>query len=100
MHNLVNKPTDMKNKLKRFLGLLLLTLTLSFSNVSTTDAQCPMCRMSAESNLKNGGTEGKGLNNGILYLLATPYLMIGGIAYFWYRNRRKNEDEEFVSSED
>ena len=25
-------------------------------------AQCPMCKMAAESNLKNGGTAGKGLN--------------------------------------
>lgn len=85
--------------MKRFLGLLMLTLTLSFSNVPTTEAQCPMCRMSAESNLKDGGQAGKGLNNGILYLLATPYLMIGGIAYFWYRNRRKEEEDEFVRSE-
>lgn len=78
----------------------MLTLTLSFANVSTVEAQCPMCRMSAESNLENGGEAGKGLNKGILYLLATPYLMIGGIAFFWYRNRRRNEEEdEFVTSE-
>ncbi|GAB5552142.1 MAG: hypothetical protein Sapg2KO_17330 [Saprospiraceae bacterium] len=89
----------MKIKAKRLLGLLILTLSLSFTSVNTVDAQCPMCRMSAESNLKNGGEEGKGLNNGILYLLATPYLMIGGIAYFWYRNRRKEEEDEFVTSE-
>jgi hypothetical protein len=50
--------------------------------------------MAAESNLKNGGTMGQGLNNGILYLLATPYLLIGGLAYFWWRNRRKNVDAE------
>ena len=35
-------------------------------------AQCPMCKMAAESNLKNGGTAGKGLNAGILYMLLTP----------------------------
>ena len=57
-------------------------------------AQCPMCRMSAEKNLKDGGTAGKGLNKGILYMLATPYLLIGTIGYLWYRNRRK-EDEIF-----
>ena len=33
-------------------------------------AQCPMCRMAAESNLDNGGTEGRGLNTGILYLFS------------------------------
>ncbi len=55
-------------------------------------AQCPMCRMTAESNLANGGVEGRGLNNGILYMLATPYLLIGLIAYFWWKNKIKDED--------
>ena len=36
-------------------------------------AQCPMCRIAAESNLKDGGTAGAGLNAGILYMLAAPY---------------------------
>jgi hypothetical protein len=56
------------------------------------DAQCPMCRMSAESNLENGGSEGKGLNTGILYMLATPYLLIGTLGFIWWRNRKKEED--------
>ena len=53
-----------------------------------------MCRMSAESNLKNGGTDGRGLNNGILLMLATPYLVVGAIGLVWWTNRRKEEDEE------
>lgn len=85
---------------KKILSWCILVLSLSLSTPASTDAQCPMCRMSAESNLQNGGTAGKGLNNGILYLLATPYLIIGGIAYAWYRNRRKDEDEEeYLESE-
>lgn len=76
--------------------VLSLCLTLSFSLQVTTpvEAQCPMCRMSAESNLENGGTEGAGLNTGILYLLALPYLMIGGFAYVWYKNKKKVNLEE------
>jgi hypothetical protein len=50
--------------------------------------------MSAESNLQNGGEAGKGLNNGILYMLATPYLLVGLIGYVWWRNRRKESEEE------
>lgn len=74
---------------------LILALTLSFGVTPTTlEAQCPMCRMSAESNLKNGGSSGKGLNAGILYMLATPYLIVGVIGFIWYRNRRKEEDLE------
>jgi hypothetical protein len=52
-------------------------------------AQCPMCKMAAESNLKNGGSAGKGLNAGILYMLLTPYLLVGGLAYWWIKNKKK-----------
>lgn len=52
-------------------------------------AQCPMCRMSAESNLKNGGDAGKGLNKGILYLLAMPYLLIGVLGFTWWKRNRR-----------
>jgi len=61
---------------------------------SEVAAQCPMCKMSAESNLKNGGTVGKGLNAGIFYMLALPYTLVGTIGFIWWRNnRRKQEDE-------
>jgi hypothetical protein len=56
------------------------------------DAQCPMCRMSAESNLQNGGTEGQGLNKGILFMLAMPYLLVGVIGYAWYRQKLKGKE--------
>ena len=56
-------------------------------------AQCPMCRMSAESNLKDGGTAGKGLNKGILYMLSVPYLLVGGLGFLWWKNRRRLSDE-------
>jgi hypothetical protein len=55
-------------------------------------AQCPMCKMAAESDLKAGGTAGRGLNAGILYMLSMPYLLVMGIAFFWWRNRKNAED--------
>lgn len=53
------------------------------------DAQCPMCKIATESNLKSGGSAGRGLNTGILFLLLVPYSLVGGLAYYWYRTRRK-----------
>ncbi len=55
-------------------------------------AQCPMCRATAESNLANGGTEGQGLNQGILYLLGMPYVLVGAVAFIWWRNRKQEHD--------
>jgi hypothetical protein len=33
--------------------------------------------------------KGKGLNDGILYLLATPYLAIAVVGTAWYYKRKK-----------
>ena len=64
---------------------------INLSNPTTLEAQCPMCRMSAESNLKDGGSQGRGLNAGILYMLATPYLIVGILGYVWWKNRQKEK---------
>jgi hypothetical protein len=69
-------------------ALLLICMVLWLPELS---AQCPMCKMSAESNLKNGGTEGRSLNAGILYMLALPYLLVGFIGYVWWKRRKKDE---------
>lgn len=68
---------------------LILTLAVIIVGALWLDAQCPMCRMSAESNLQDGGTEGKGLNTGILYMLSFPYLLISVLAFLWYKNRKQ-----------
>jgi type III secretory pathway component EscU len=72
-----------------FSCILLLCLASFF-----VDAQCPMCRMSAESNLKDGGTMAAGLNKGIIYLLMIPYLLISVVGFVWWRNQRLVEIQE------
>ena len=69
------------NKKKCFIIVCCLLLVLFFSDA---EAQCSMCKAVAESAQdKNNITAG--LNTGILYLLAVPYLLIGGIAVFIFR---------------
>ncbi len=82
----------MKARITKYLSILALAFTLSVGTSTPVQAQCPMCRMSAESNLKNGGTQGRGLNNGILFMLAMPYLLVGAIGFVWWKNRRKEEE--------
>ncbi len=73
---------------KLFFVALFFSLLITSSEVQ---AQCAMCTLNAENSVKNGNTQGKGLNNGILYLLAAPYLAIAGVGYVWYKKyRRKN----------
>jgi hypothetical protein len=75
--------------------VLIFIISLVLLVVATPElaAQCPMCKLSAESNLRDGGTAGKGLNAGILYMFAMPYLLVGTLGFLWYRNR-KNYDQE------
>lgn len=82
--------------MKRVHKLLILIFICSSMAILAPEvqAQCPMCKITAESNLKNGGSMGKGLNAGILYMLALPYSLVGTIGFIWWKkNRRKEEDE-------
>jgi hypothetical protein len=73
---------------------VILIIFLSLAIQENTAAQCPMCRVGVESNLKNGGTTGKGLNAGILYLLVTPYVLVGSLIFVWWRNKKKADELE------
>jgi hypothetical protein len=80
-------------KLGKKIALVAATFVLHAVWAADLLAQCPMCRMTAESNMKNGGTSGAGLNTGILYMLVAPYLIVGGIAFWWWRNRKQTNDD-------
>ena len=72
------------------IAFVFIFIALSAIAVSNTaSAQCAMCSVNAEQGVKNGNTQGKGLNTGILYLLAIPYVLITGIGVLWYVKYRK-----------
>lgn len=63
--------------------------------VSGAFAQCAMCRATLENNVSNGNPGiALGINFGILYLLAAPYVAAGFIAFFWYRTSKNNAFKE------
>lgn len=67
------------------------TLTMSV-------AQCAMCRTQVVNNVSHGETSfAAGLNTGILYLFFTPYILIGVIAYLWFKNSKQNERKKNLS---
>jgi len=73
-----------------FLVLIVFSLVL-LGDAIGVKAQCATCASAVESNNKSGSTITNGLNGGILYLLAAPYLIAGAAGYIWYKKyRRKN----------
>ena len=51
-----------------------------------TNAQCAMCRAVLES---EGNVEvAQAINNGIVYLMAIPYILVAFLFYFVYRKMK------------
>lgn len=65
-------------KMKRKIILFLLV----FFFFIKSNAQCAMCRAVLES--EEGQTAAEGINNGIIYLMAIPYILVAGLGYFIY----------------
>ncbi|XMO88312.1 hypothetical protein AAFN75_08450 [Algibacter sp. AS12] len=65
----------MKRKIIFFLFSLLFVIK--------TNGQCAMCRAVLES--EAGQTTAEGINDGIVYLMAVPYILVAGLGYFIYR---------------
>ncbi|HTD98686.1 MAG TPA: hypothetical protein VK668_05345 [Mucilaginibacter sp.] len=71
--------------------LILLAFGCMVLGTVPAKAQCAMCTTAVESNNKSGSKTTHGLNNGIMYLLAAPYLAVAAVGLIWYKKyRRKN----------
>ena len=67
--------------MKKITALILLVFIPLISR-----GQCAMCRAVLESGDDNAVAEG--INNGIVYLMAIPYILVGVIFYIVYRKMR------------
>lgn len=81
--------------IKTFL-LLALIISGAGVGVTTVQAQCAMCSLTADASVKNGNKQGETLNKGIYVLLSAPYLAVGLVGFIWYKRYRKNKNSEPV----
>jgi hypothetical protein len=72
---------------KYFLALVLILVTV-WDSVS----QCSMCRAVLESEQDTGQAEA--INDGIVYLMAFPYILVGGVLYVVYRSFKKKKSQQ------
>ncbi|ALJ06003.1 hypothetical protein APS56_13050 [Pseudalgibacter alginicilyticus] len=71
----------MKNKIIFFL--------FSFLFFLETKAQCAMCRAVLESEEGKGTAEG--INDGIVYLMVIPYILVFGTIFFVYKKYKSTK---------
>lgn len=67
-------------------GIILPVFVALFLFSVPAEAQCAMCRAVLES--EESGAAAEGINNGIVYLMAIPYILVAGLFYFIYRRMR------------
>lgn len=72
----------MKNKI-----ILISFLSLLFSLRAVS--QCAMCKAVVES---GDADVAQGINDGIMYLMVFPYLLVGALLYFIYRYKIKSKN--------
>ena len=65
--------------------ILLSVFLLLFA--STGNAQCAMCRAALETS--DAGIKPEAVNDGIVYLMIFPYLLVALVGYAIYRQRKK-----------
>ena len=70
--------------MKRFLNILIIIIVGLLPQLTT--AQCAMCRAVLES--EDNIAVAEGINNGIVYLMAIPYVLVGVLFYFVYRKMK------------
>ena len=89
---MLNKVKGQKSKVKshqKFSTFVLLFLVSIFFSI-TTNAQCAMCRAALES--EGNQAKAKGINDGIVYLMVIPYILVGLVffaVYKMYTNKNK-----------
>jgi hypothetical protein len=54
------------------------------------NAQCAMCRAALTS--EGNTTKGAAVNDGIVYLMIIPYLLVAGIGYAIYRMKKNKSN--------
>lgn len=82
---------------KHYFVLAIILLLVLLPNI--TEAQCAMCKASVESSQGQKNSVAGGINQGILYLMAVPYLLLAFIfrkqlVTIWKLIRKKPVAEE------
>jgi len=66
---------------------LLFIIIFLFASPQIASAQCAMCRAALESSGDVQAAEG--INNGIVYLMAIPYILVGALILIIYKKFKK-----------
>ena len=60
-------------------------------------AQCAMCRTQIKNNVSAGETSmAEGLNNGIMFLFFTPYIVVFVLIFLWFKYSKTTKSVSLI----
>ncbi len=76
----------LQQQMKKILAIILFTAFINACSY-TANAQCSVCSKTVS---QMGEKPAKGLNQGIIYLIMTPFAIVGIIGYRWWKSEKNN----------
>ena len=71
--------------MKKLFLILVLAFHFSLFISHSANAQCSIC---AKTTQQMGEKPAKGFNSGIIYLMLTPFAIVGFVGYRWWKNNK------------
>jgi hypothetical protein len=71
--------------MKKLFLILVFTFHFSLLTFNSANAQCSIC---AKTTQQMGEKPAKGFNTGIIYLMLTPFAIVGFVGYRWWKNNQ------------
>ncbi len=85
--SLFSKKFKLQTKTHKFIYYFLFYNLFSLSY----NAQCAMCRASLSN--ESNKAKAEAVNDGIVYLMIIPYILVGGIFYWIYRMKKNQKSK-------
>lgn len=70
--------------------IFILLVTLLFTFVQQSEAQCSICTKTA---MQLGDKSATGMNSGVIYLMLAPFAVVGYIGFRWWKNEKEFEND-------
>ena len=83
------------HQVKHILNILIL-IFFALIISSAVQAQCAVC---TKTSMQLGEKPAQGMNSAILYLMMTPFAIVGFIGYRWWKGNKKFEEQEAIGNQ-
>lgn len=88
---MLRKVRNLKLEIRKIQVQFFFGICFLFFGISS-NAQCAMCRAALES--EGDVAKGEAINNGIVYLMSIPYILVGALGFVVYKMYAKKKSNK------